>query len=235
MGTVFACGRNDYGQLGNGTSTATNYIVQVSGLTNISAVAAGVYHSLALSNGYVYSWGETNAELWTNVPVRMNGLSNVIAVAGGRAFSIALDVQGKVWTWGDNEFGQLGQTNTFLGLVSGLTNIVAISAGVYHAFAIENNGQVWGWGRNDLGQLDASGINRATPITITNAAGALSISAGAAHNLVLTDGEGLSWGLNAFGQLGNGTTSDSTSSQPFIGTPGISTNISFLNLFTPLE
>jgi alpha-tubulin suppressor-like RCC1 family protein len=235
IGTVYACGRNDYGQLGNGTVTQQVSIVQVSSLTNISAVSAGTYHSLALSNGCVYAWGETNAEQGTNIPVRVTGLSNVVGLAAGRAFSLALDVGGHVWSWGDNEYGQLGQTNTFLGSIASLSNIIAISAGVYHAFALEQNGTLWGWGRNELGQIDTSGTQRDTPVVISDVTNCLSISAGALHNLVQSRVGSTAWGNNSFGQVGGGTTNTVTTPTSIWGTDGSSAGPTILNVFTPLE
>lgn len=235
-GTVYACGRNDYGQLGDGSTAQRTNAVQVNSLANITSVAAGVYHSLALSNGHVYIWGETNAEMVASVPKRVASLANIVSLAAGRAYSLALDNSGNVFSWGDNEFGQLGQTNTALGQIAGLSNIVTISAGVYHAMAVDNTGRLWAWGRNDFGQLgDGTTTQANSPVIVTNGTGAFAISVGAMHNMALTQGQLKSWGNNSFGQLGNGSTTSSTTPVTVGSLPGAVIDDSILEVFTPLE
>ena len=147
-GTVWAWGRNDFGELGNGTTTSRYTPVQVKGLTNVVAIAAGYDHSLALrSDGTVWAWGlNGNGQLGdgttTNrtTPVQVKGLTNVVAIAAGVYHSLAIRSDGTVWTWGYNTYGQLGDgttTNKTTPVqVKGLTNVVAIAAGVYHSLAL---------------------------------------------------------------------------------------------------
>ena len=108
-GTVWAWGKNNYGQLGNGTATyCITAPVQVSSLNGIIAIAAGDYHSLALKNdNIVWAWGNnnqgqlgngTNTESW--VPVQVNSLTGITAIAGGVYHSLAVKNDGRVWTWG---------------------------------------------------------------------------------------------------------------------------------------
>lgn len=94
--------------------------------TNIVAIAAGAFHSLALrADGLVFSWGE-NDYGQTNVPP---GLSNVVAIAAGNYHNVALRDDGTIVAWGDNVYGQ---TN----VPSGLTNVLAIAAGGDQAIAL---------------------------------------------------------------------------------------------------
>jgi hypothetical protein len=96
-------------------------------LSNVVAIAAGAYHSLALqSKGTVVAWG-LNSNGQTNIP---SGLSTVVAVAGGNNHSLALQGNGTVVVWGDDNYGQ---TN----VPSGLSNVVAIAAGEYYTLAIK--------------------------------------------------------------------------------------------------
>ena len=113
-----AWGNNAYGQLGDGTSTYRNTPVQVSGLTGIkiTAIAAGVSHTVALkNNGTVLAWGlNSSGQLGDgsttdrNTPVPVIGLTNVIEISAGESHAAALKNDGTVWAWGSNGYGQLG-------------------------------------------------------------------------------------------------------------------------------
>jgi alpha-tubulin suppressor-like RCC1 family protein len=127
-GTVWAWGSNEDGQLGDGTTENRTRPVQVVGpggvgyLTNVVAIAAGAYHSLALkSDGTVWAWGfnvdgelGNGTEAGSTTPVQVVGpggqgyLTNVVAIAGADWHSLALKNDGTVWAWGYNEEGQLG-------------------------------------------------------------------------------------------------------------------------------
>jgi hypothetical protein len=125
--TVAAWGLDNDGQ--------TNVPASLNG-SNLVAVAAGAYHSLALSSaGTVTAWGYNNLGQ-TNVP---QGLSGVVAVAGGLDHSLALTASGTVVAWGDNNNGE---TN----VPAGLNNVVAVAAGQDVSFALKNNGAVVAWG-----------------------------------------------------------------------------------------
>src|SRR6266478_2923525 len=122
QGTVSAWGDNSFGELGNGTNTTSNTPVQTSGITGVTAIAGGGFHSLALkSDGAVWAWGYngdgelgngTNTD--SNTPVQVLGpggvgfLTGVTALAVGCRHSLALKSDGTVWAWGYNGFGQLG-------------------------------------------------------------------------------------------------------------------------------
>jgi hypothetical protein len=102
-GTVWAWGRNEHGELGNGTSDLDSVVpVQVSGLSNVAAVAAGYAYSVALrSDGTVWAWGyNADGELGNGMttdspaPVQISGLSNVVAVASGTYHSLAIGSDG---------------------------------------------------------------------------------------------------------------------------------------------
>jgi len=130
--TATAWGDNEYGQLGSGSSIWAEPVpVAVSGLSGVTAVSGGRFHSLALlSNGTALEWGITTG---TRVPVTVSGLSGVTAIAAGAYYSLALLSNGKVMAWGFNESGQLGNGSTTSSsvpvAVSGLSGVTAISAG----------------------------------------------------------------------------------------------------------
>ncbi len=151
------------------------------GLTNVSDVAGGGYHSLArCADGTVVAWGN-NAFGQTNVPT---SLTDAVAVAGGGYHSLALGAQGMVMAWGDNS---LGQTN----VPAGLTGVVAVAGGGYHSLALRADGTVVAWGNNSFGQTNV-------PAGLSNV---VAVAAGAYHSLALrADGTVAAWGYNSAGQ-----------------------------------
>ena len=122
-GTVWAWGYNNYGQLGDGSTTNRLTPVPVSGLTGCVAIAAGYYHSLGLkADGTVWAWGYNNygqlgddstANRLTPVPVSpVSGLTGCVANAGGFYHSLGLKADGSLWAWGRNTEGALGLGDT---------------------------------------------------------------------------------------------------------------------------
>ncbi len=218
-GTVWACGRNDKGQLGDGTKTDKATVVQVSGLSGITAIAGGYSHSLTLKNdGTVWAWGDNyygqlgdGTRTDKTTAVQVSGLSGITAIAGGGSHSLALKDDGTVWAWGRNDYGQLGDgTNTYKTTavqVSGLSGIAAIAGGYSHGLALKNDGTVWAWGDNHYGQLgDGTKTNKTTAVQVSGLSGVAAIAGGYSHSLALkNDGTVWAWGDNYYGQLGDGT------------------------------
>jgi alpha-tubulin suppressor-like RCC1 family protein/mono/diheme cytochrome c family protein len=116
-GTVWACGYNLNGELGDGTTEYRKIAVQVSELTDIVSIDAGVWHALALkADGTVWAWGR-NSDAGvlgsvsidqTLVPVQVVGLENIKSISAGNDTNFAIDEDGKVWAWGWNGSGKLG-------------------------------------------------------------------------------------------------------------------------------
>ncbi len=223
---VWAWGENSSGQVGNNKTTDAKKPVNAVGLMNsIVAFAAGRYHNLVVKDdGSVWSFGWNGFEQlgrWTYGPVSASGpvkvanLTGIKKVAGGWWFSLALDSKGKVWGWGYNDEGELGDGTTILRnnpvRVAGLSKVQAIAAGAYHALALKKDGTVWAWGFNGDGQLgDGTNNDKLTPVQVSGLSNVVAIVCGAFHNLALkNDNTVWAWGSNQFGQLGNGTTADS--------------------------
>jgi RHS repeat-associated protein len=138
-------------------------------------------------------------------------------LAGGENHSLAR-ADGKAYAWGDNTFGQLGNS-TVTGskvpvAITGLGGVSAVAAGAEHSLALETDGTVWAWGANTQGQLgNGTTTNASTPIQVHGLTNATAIAAGATslHSLALqADGTVRAWGDNHFGQLGNNTTTNAT-------------------------
>jgi alpha-tubulin suppressor-like RCC1 family protein len=249
-GTVWDWGVNAFGQLGNGTITAfSNTPVQVTGLTDIIAIAGGAYHSLALkNNGEVWGWGYNGSgELGngtntnSSVPVQVTGLTGVIAVSCGNSFSIALKNDNTVWTWGSNLEGELGNGNNtgsyFPVQVIGLTNVKKIAGGTYHTLAMKNDGSVWTWGFNLYGQLgNGTNTDSNIPVLVAGLTEITAIAGGYAHSLALTNsGVVWDWGYNNYGQLGNGTMTDSNIPVQVTGLCQVATPVNEITGLTDLS
>lgn len=148
-----------------------------SGLSDVVALAAGGYHSLALrKDGSLIAWGD-NSFGQTNIPL---SLTNVVDFAAGDYHSVALGPDGHVVAWGKNN---VQQTN----VPAGLSGVVKLVAGTYHNLVVKSDGRLAAWGLNDLGQISI-------PSGLSNVVDA---SAGAYHSLVLkADGTLAAWPTN---------------------------------------
>ena len=147
--------------------------------------------------------------------------------------SLALKSDGTVWAWGQNTYGQVGDgttTNKRTPVqVSGLNGVTAVAAGEYHSLALKSDGTVWAWGENGHGQLgDGTTTDSGAPVQVKGAGGAGSLSGvaviasgGHGHSLALkSDGTVWAWGYNYAGQLGDGTTTDSSTPVQVLGAGG---------------
>ncbi len=201
---------------------------------NNNRIAAGEVHTLFLDNeGQIWAWGDnrfgqlgdgstTNRHNPVQVDLTPLNGSTVRSISAGAHFSMALDDQGRMWAWGDNKHGQLGNggnnpkaTPTLVDLtgLNGRT-IQAFWKGGIHTIALDDQGHLWAWGANYDGQLgDGSTTNRHSPVQVDltplNGSTIRSVSAGAYHTLALDDqGHLWAWGANYDGQLGDGSTTN---------------------------
>jgi alpha-tubulin suppressor-like RCC1 family protein len=120
--TLWACGSNNNGQLGDGTTTDRTTIERIGAMSRsgVIGIAAGYDHAVAMkSDGTVWTWGNnSNGQLGNGsttgnlTPVQVSGLSGVVAIAAGQQDTAALKTDGTVWTWGLNDTGQLGNGTT---------------------------------------------------------------------------------------------------------------------------
>ncbi len=201
-GAVLAWGYNAYGQLGNGGTGASDVPVNVSlpTGTNVTAVAAGALHSLALtSTGTVLAWGyNVDGELGdgsttnSDVPVKVNlpPGTKVTAVAAGGYYSLALTSTGAVLAWGYNADGELGDGNrtssdvpvkvklpagrkvTAVAAGGLLEGVGADTVGPGHSLAVISTGAVLAWGYNADGELgDGNRTSSDVPVKVKLPAG----------------------------------------------------------------
>lgn len=185
-GTVWAWGDNRHGQLGvngNTESPAQNATpIQVAGLNNVTAIAAGQRYTLALlSDGTLRAWGlNRDGQLGDGTttsrttPVQVLNLNNVSSISAGWDHSVARLSDGTLRAWGRNGFGQLGDDtrthHTTPVPVLNLNHVTTMAAGGNRTFAVRNDGTVWAWGYNNLGRLNvnASGsvVSVSTPMQV---------------------------------------------------------------------
>jgi alpha-tubulin suppressor-like RCC1 family protein len=225
-GQLWAWGENATGALGNGSQSNAGVPTLVgqgvAGFADIVAVAAGARHTVALrADGRVFVAGEvaTGPVLQTS-PVLVDGLTKIAGIAAGDGFSTAVDISAKLWAWGKNDSGRLGQGDMDARAMpvavarmqdgSTVLPILGLSAGSDFALARSVDGSVVAWGAGSHGQL--GGAEPATGAMAPRVIGALPVpmvfvASGTSHSLaVRSDGAVYAWGANAGGQLGIGST-----------------------------
>jgi alpha-tubulin suppressor-like RCC1 family protein len=249
------CWGDNFGdQLGIGKLGHSAVPVSVSGISDASAVSSGFDHACAIrSGGTVWCWGRNyNGQLGNNsttdssTPVQVKGAGGTglltgvsqISVGGSHTCALKLDDAsdpgsgGKVWCWGSDGNGELGNGYTtdsstpaqvVIGPLPGtaaLDHVIQISAGGSHTCALSQGETVSCWGRNYEGQLGNGalihtlGSDKSTPVSVVSLTNVINISAGYGHTCaVLSTGSYTisCWGANSYGQLGHGNTTDSSS------------------------
>jgi alpha-tubulin suppressor-like RCC1 family protein len=138
----------------------------------------------------------------------------VAAVAAGPGHSLAIGRDGRLWAWGANGSGRLGDGTTrdrhAPVRAGGDATWVAVAAGDSHGLGVRRDGTLWAWGDNSLGQLgDGTTVERDTPFQVGTDTDWANVAACASHGLGLKrDGTLWAWGSNGSGELGDGSTAN---------------------------
>ncbi len=210
-----------------GASVAGN--VAVKPAVKVTAVAGGLYNSLALtSTGVAFGWGWNitgqlcdGSTTGSDVPAKMAlpASVKVTGIASGFALSVVATTSGLAYACGKNDDGDLGDGSTSTSDVPmkvdapAGTKVTEVSAGTDTALALTSTGVVLAWGLGDEGQLGNGGTgSSANPVDVDLPKGtkAIAVSAGSDTSLALTStGAVLAWGYNADGELGDGNKTNS--------------------------
>jgi alpha-tubulin suppressor-like RCC1 family protein len=220
-GTLWAWGHNQFGQLGNGTNNTRLTPTQIGLDTNWSKISAGFNHALAIKyDGTLWAWGKnSDCELGDgtainkNVPVQIGSANDWSQISGGNLHTKAIKNNGTLWTWGSGLYGLSGNNSTQSVIsspsqIGSSTNWIKVSSSYDSVSAIKNDGSLWTWGKNDFGQLgDGTFINKGVPTLISTATNCIDLATGVSiHGIVnKINGELWAWGVNFYGQLGDGT------------------------------
>ena len=188
-------------------------------------------------NNYMGQLGDGTSGSGTNksAPVQVKGeggigvLTGVKMVYAGGFWTIAVKNDDTVWAWGSNTQGQLGDGTTTNrsapvqvkgeGGIGVLTDVKMVSGGWSHTVAVKDDGTVWAWGWNSGGKLLGGDIyeDSSIPVQVRGEGGVgfltdvKMVSVGCDHTVaVKNDGTVWAWGYNIYGQLGDGTYTDSS-------------------------
>ncbi len=219
-GTARCWGRNEFGELGDGTTENRARPVAVAGLAGVAEVGAGENHTCArMSDGTVQCWGQNEfgqlgdgTTATRPTPAAVHGIAGATGLAVGGNNACAVLAGGVVRCWGRNSYGELGDGTTESRsesvAVLGIVGASQVALGAQHGCARLADGTARCWGQNHYGQLgDGSTTNRPTAVTVAGLAGAVSLGAGENHTCARTaDGAVRCWGSNQHGQLGDGST-----------------------------
>jgi hypothetical protein len=232
-GHLYAWGENFYGTLGNGTSVAfsdTPVVVSLPAGVTPTAIAGGFESAYAIgSDGHLYAWGDNfygelgdggNSNSSTPGVVSLPSGVTPRAIAGGGGTGYAMGSDGNLYAWGLNASGQLGNGSTtnsstpvVVSLPFGVTPTAIAGAGGF-AYAIGSDGHLYAWGNDSGGQLgNGSTTNSSTPVIVLLPSGVTPEAVSGNYYVgyaIGSDGNLYAWGGNGSGDLGDGTTTNSS-------------------------
>lgn len=238
--TLWGWGQNQYGQIGNNTTTSYSSPVQIPG-TSWSCVAGGPYRSVALkTDGTLWSWGfaglvgnfnfegnkigDNTYNIPRSSPVQIPGTAWCHIVAGSRA-TFAMKTDGTIWGWGDGAAADAILSPNVPGTVPRFsspvqlcgTNWVELSGAYDAMIARKTNGTIWTWGRSNFGQYGTNYRGNYSNQVQNQVPGTAWVQVGGAPSSPMarkSDNTLWVWGMNYTGQLGTSETATAHKSSP---------------------
>jgi len=211
-GTVYSFGDNEYGQLGDGTTTSKFLPTKI--IDNVQKIAAGDDCSFFLKeDGTLWAcglneYGQLGDGTTSNRLLPVFIIDNVKNIAVSGTHSMVIKNDNSLWGWGANWYGELGDGTTKDRKlpVKIMDSVQIVAAGNAQSLFLKIDNSLWVCGYNEYGQLcDGTTTSRITPKKIME--NVTSVSTGSFHSLILKSDKTM-WacGHNTDGQLGNGTT-----------------------------
>jgi hypothetical protein len=227
-GVVFCWGQNLYGQVGNGSFSASVSMAQ-GVFSDAAQIVGGSTPCAVRTDGSLFCWGlNSSGELGNGStvgdsasPVAVAVSSNVVQVSSGAAdisHHCAVLDDGTMMCWGPNDSGQIGDGSTtqrstpvsvMANSTTKLAGVTQICEGGYHTCALRQDGTIWCWGSDQYGQIGVPTAIRnpypVGPVALPHAA--TQVGCGGNHTCALLDNRDVwCWGENGSGALGNGST-----------------------------
>jgi alpha-tubulin suppressor-like RCC1 family protein len=229
-GTIYGCGNNFNGQLGTGNTTDTTTLTLMTNTTGKKPTAISCMDRstvVLMTDGTIYGCGyNTDGQLGTGNNTSTNLLTLMTNTTGktpsfiscGNEHTVILMTDGTIYGCGNNSKGQLGTGNTSnYNILTLMTNTTGktplfISCGNEHTVILMTDGTIYGCGNNSYGQLGTGNNTSTTTLTLMiNLTGKTPTSicmAGNSTQILMSDGTVYTCGINNYGQLGTGNTSN---------------------------
>lgn len=228
-GTLYAWGRNQWGQLGLGNRTYYSSPKQIGALTTWAYPGGSEKSTICVkTDGTLWTWGSNSSYGLATTggatvsPNQIGSDTDWASAAMGITFGACIKTTGTLWTWGRNTGGQLGlgdtTTRSSPTQVGSLSNwkIIVCSAqtatGSTVMQAIKTDGTLWGWGANTNSILGTgNGTSFSSPVQIGSDTDWANVwigravgTAGGIGCATKTNGTFWVWGVNSYGTLGTG-------------------------------